>query len=170
MSQQLCRWFHYRVCSYLGEIVFSIRWCKRWRLKWEASLNSFPTSGDFCYCCKQFGHRSGLTCQAWSSSKLFDTLMFFLRLIILKKNQQATKKHEKSNSMQTVKAKKKMSCFWLHLQYFNPVAAIFKCTQYAGGKYGYFDVTMVLHIISYKIITTVGICTKFFPACLRHLV
>ena len=29
---------------------------------------------------------------------------------------------------------------------------------------------MVLHIISYKIITTVGIYTNFFPACLRHLV
>ena len=38
------------------------------------------------------------------------------------------------------------------------------------GRYGYFDVIMVLHIISYKIITTVGIYTKFFPACLRHLV
>ena len=40
-----------------------------------------------------------------------------------------------------------------------------------GGKYGYFDVIMVLHnIISYKIITTEGIYTIFFPACLRHLV
>ena len=29
---------------------------------------------------------------------------------------------------------------------------------------------MVLHIISYKIITTVGIYTKFFPACLKHFV
>ena len=27
---------------------------------------------------------------------------------------------------------------------------------------------MVLHIISFKIITTVGIYTIFFPACLRH--
>ena len=39
-----------------------------------------------------------------------------------------------------------------------------------GGKYSYFDVIIVLHIISYKIITTVGIYTKFFLACLRHLV
>ena len=30
------------------------------------------------------------------------------------------------------------------------------------GKYSYFDFIMVLHIISYKIITTVGIYTKFF--------
>ena len=29
---------------------------------------------------------------------------------------------------------------------------------------------MVLHIISYKIITNVRIYTNFFPACLRHLV
>ena len=42
-----------------------------------------------------------------------------------------------------------------------------KCTQYAGGKYGYFDVIMVLHIISYKIIITVGIYTKFFHACFK---
>ena len=48
--------------------------------------------------------------------------------------------------------------------------AVYKCMQYAGGKYGYFDVIMVLHIISYKSITTVGIYTKFFPACLKHLV
>ena len=42
-----------------------------------------------------------------------------------------------------------------------------------GGKYSYFDVIMVLYIISYKIITIVGIYTKFFsffPACLKHLV
>ena len=44
------------------------------------------------------------------------------------------------------------------------------CMQYAGEKYVYFDFIMVLHIISYKIITTVGIYTKFLPACLRHLV
>ena len=30
-----------------------------------------------------------------------------------------------------------------------------------GGRYGYFDVIMVLHIISYKVITTVGIYTNF---------
>ena len=52
----------------------------------------------------------------------------------------------------------------------NPFTAVYKCTQYAGGKYGYFDVIMVLHIISYKIITTVGIYYKYFPACLRHMV
>ena len=32
------------------------------------------------YICKQFGPRSGLTkCRAWSGSKLFDTLMVFLK-------------------------------------------------------------------------------------------
>ena len=60
-------------------------------------------------------------------------------------------------------------------KYFNPFIAVYKCTQYAGGgggggEYGYFDFIMVLHIISYKIITTVGIYTKFFPAWLRNLV
>ena len=44
----------------------------------------------------------------------------------------------------------------------NPFTAIYKCTQYAEGKYGFFDYIMVLHIISYKIITLVGIYTKFF--------
>ena len=39
-----------------------------------------------------------------------------------------------------------------------------------SAQYGYFDFIMVSHIISYKIITTVGIYTNFFPACLRHLV
>ena len=38
-----------------------------------------------------------------------------------------------------------------------------------GGEYGYYDFIMVLHIISYKLITTVRIY-NFFPACLRHLV
>ena len=36
-----------------------------------------------------------------------------------------------------------------------------------SGEIGYFDVIMVLHKISYKIITNVGIYTKFFPDCLR---
>ena len=38
------------------------------------------------------------------------------------------------------------------------------------GENVYFDFIIVLDIISYKIITTVGIYTKLFPACLRHLV
>ena len=50
----------------------------------------------------------------------------------------------------------------------NPFTAVYKCTQYAGGKHCYFDFIMVLHIISFKIITTVGIYTIFFPASLRH--
>ena len=50
----------------------------------------------------------------------------------------------------------------------NPFTAVYKCTQYAGGKHCYFDFIMLLHIISFKIITTVGIYTIFFPACLRH--
>ena len=51
--------------------------------------------------------------------------------------------------------------------YFNPFTAVYKCTQYAGRGggwgggggvgYGYFDFIMVLRIVSYKIITTVGI-------------
>ena len=53
---------------------------------------------------------------------------------------------------------------------FNPFTAVYKCKQYARGKFSYFDFIMVLHIISYKIMTTVGIYTKCFPACLRHLV
>ena len=31
-------------------------------------------------------------------------------------------------------------------------------------------ILMLLHIISYKIITDVGVYTNFFPACVRHLV
>ena len=53
---------------------------------------------------------------------------------------------------------------------FKPFTAVINARNTPGGKYGYFDVIMVLHIISYKIITTVGIYTKFFPACLSHLV
>ena len=58
--------------------------------------------------CKQFGTRSGpterLTC---SGSKLFDTLMVFLKEFFEKvdfeKNQQTTKKHEKLPRRQRVK-------------------------------------------------------------------
>ena len=51
--------------------------------------------------CKQFGPRSGPTkCRAWSGSKLFDTLMIFLKEFFKKvnfeKNQQTAKKHAKS--------------------------------------------------------------------------
>ena len=60
------------------------------------SINSFPTSGNFFFLssadnlCKQFGPRSGsMFYQAWSGSKLFDTLMvfwkIFLKLLIKKK-------------------------------------------------------------------------------------
>ena len=34
---------------------------------------------------------------------------------------------------------------WACLNAINPFTAIYKCAQYAGGKYGYFDVIMVLH-------------------------
>ena len=40
----------------------------------------------------------------------------------------------------------------LVFHFINHFTAVYKCTQYAGGKYGYFDVMIVLHIISYKII------------------
>ena len=50
--------------------------------------------------CKQFGPRSGPTkCRAWPGSKLFDTLMVFLKefyeKVEIEKNQQKTKKPEK---------------------------------------------------------------------------
>ena len=50
--------------------------------------------------CKQFGPRSGATkCRAWSGSKLFDTLMVFLKeffeKVAFEKSQQTTKKHAK---------------------------------------------------------------------------
>ena len=56
---------------------------------------------------KQFRTRSGRTeCRAWSGSKLFDTLMVFLKEFFEKvdfeKNQQTTKKHEKLPSRQRV--------------------------------------------------------------------
>ena len=57
-----------------------------------------------------------------------------------------------------------MSGFF-YIEAINPFTAVYKCTQYARGKYGYFDIIMVLHRISYKIITTVGIYTNFF-SCL----
>ena len=67
--------------------------------------------------CKQFGSRSGPMirqtnrhfCQAGSGSKLFDTLMVFLKyfflkkVFFLKKNQQTTNKHAKIPSRQRVK-------------------------------------------------------------------
>ena len=41
-------------------------------------FNSLPTSFSAAKLCKQFGPRSGQTIgQAWSGSKLFDTLMVF---------------------------------------------------------------------------------------------
>ena len=54
--------------------------------------------------CKQFGSRSGPTkCRAWSGSKLFDTLMVFLKEFFEKedfeKNQKTTQKHTKLPSM-----------------------------------------------------------------------
>ena len=49
-----------------------------------------------------------------------------------------------------------------------PFTVVYKYT--GGGGESYFDVILVLHIISYKIITNVGIYTKFSPACLRRLV
>ena len=57
--------------------------------------------------CKQFGPRSSLTkCRAWSESKLFDTLMVFLKEFFkwfdIEKKQQTTKKHAKFPSRQRV--------------------------------------------------------------------
>ena len=58
-----------------------------------------PSAGNFR---KQFEPRSGPTkCRAWSGSKLFDTLMVFLK-ISFEKNQQTTKKHAKLPSRQRV--------------------------------------------------------------------
>ena len=47
---------------------------------------------------------------------------------------------------------------------FNPTLPYISARNMAGrggGEYGYFDFIMPLHIISYKIITTVGSYTKF---------
>ena len=62
------------------------------------------SSADNFY--KQFGTRSGPTKRrAWSGSKLYDTLMIFLKDFIEKvdfeKNQQTIKKHEKLPSRQS---------------------------------------------------------------------
>ena len=56
---------------------------------------------------KQFGTRSNLTfCQAWPGSNLFETLMiflnFFLKMSILKKNQQTTKSKKNNPSYKEV--------------------------------------------------------------------
>ena len=56
------------------------------------------------------------------------------------------------------------------LNIINPFTAVYNARNTSGGNYSYFDVIMVLHIISYKIITIVGIYTNFFPARLKHLV
>ena len=68
--------------------------------------------------CKQFRSRSGLTkCQAWSGSKLFDTLIKYLKEFFQKidfeKNQQTTKKHAKLPSRQSVKVPT-MTALWYH--------------------------------------------------------
>ena len=62
---------------------------------------------------KQFRPGSGPTsCRAWSGSKLFDTLLTFLKEFFEKvdfeKNQQTTKKHEKLPSMQRVKPRNRL--------------------------------------------------------------
>ena len=66
-------------------------------------LSSFPARGNLSSAdnlCKQFGPRSGPTeCRSWSGSKLFDTLIVFLKEFFEKvdfeKNQQTTtKNHE----------------------------------------------------------------------------
>ena len=71
------------------------------------------SSADKFY--KQFGPRSGPTKRrAWSGSKLFDTLAngfkinclsrkIFLKKLVLKNNQQTTKKYANLPSMQTRK-------------------------------------------------------------------
>ena len=71
-------------------------------VKWTSLLVS--SADDLC---KQIGPRSGPTkCRAWSWSKLFDTLMVFLKeffeKVQIEKNQQTTKKHEKLPSRQRV--------------------------------------------------------------------
>ena len=44
------------------------------------------------------------------------------------------------------------------------------CAHYMPGENKAILVLLWLHIVSYKIKTNVGIYTKFFPACLKHLV
>ena len=73
--------------------------------------------------CKQFGSRTSLTkCQAWSGSKLFDTLngiseRLILQKLILKKSSKPQKKHEKLPSRQIVNPYNKPSVLFMgHLQ------------------------------------------------------
>ena len=79
----------------------------------------------------------------------------------------------------SIEATQKKIKKWSILQYFQPALSChltltpslpYIMHAIRRGKILLFDVFMVLHIISYKIITTEGIYTKFFPACLRHLV
>ena len=67
--------------------------------------------------CKQSGPRSGpITCWAWSGSKLFDTQMVYLKASFEKtdfeKNQQTTKKREKTPRRQRVKGKLLLFCLF----------------------------------------------------------
>ena len=77
--------------------------------------------------CKQFGPRSG--------SKLFDTLMVFLKeflkKLILKKNQQTTKKHKKSPSRQF---KNKSILFSLYSSIYPSAYSTYCVPLYLGGS------------------------------------
>ena len=94
----------HQMCNYL--MKFSMKWHKILPDPWHlfktgvlplctSILTLRESSADNF--CKQFGTWSGPTkCQAWSGSKLFDTLMIFLKELFEKvdfeKNRQTTKK------------------------------------------------------------------------------
>ena len=89
------------------------------------SINSFPTSGDFCRLlitfanglepdqARHFYMDSNCLTLWWYSWKMF------LKKIILKENPQMTKKHTKLHSMQRVKGQESwciLICFYLHIK------------------------------------------------------
>ena len=105
------------------------------------------SSADNFY--KLFGSRSGQTrCRAWSGSKLFVTLMLFLKEfseeVDFEKNQQTTKKHAKLLSRQRVN--KSTLILWLLVSsadnlYKQSRSGTAKCRVRSGSKL--FDTLMV---------------------------
>ena len=76
------------------------------------SLNASVTLVDFCYLCKQYIPRSGLTsCQARSGDKLFNTLRFHEKVYFEKKSTDG-KRLEKLPNMQRVNTRQEILLFF----------------------------------------------------------
>ena len=91
--------------TYMLPKMFFISEIVRWEFT-PLTLCILVSSADNL--CKQVGARSGPTqCRGWSGSKLFDTWWYsrknFSKTLILNKEQQMTKKHEKLFGRQRVK-------------------------------------------------------------------